>query len=381
MEDQCKPAVDHQRRLTHAIREVVKKEVIKLLDARIIYLVPHREWVSPVHCVPKKGGLTVVKNEDNELIPQRTMTGWRMCIDYRKLNKATKKDHFPQLFIDEMLERLANHANFCFLDGYLGFMQIPIHPDDQHKITFTCPYGTFACRRMPFSLCNAPASFQRCMMAVFSEFIEEIVEVFMDDFSIYGKTFMDCLANLDKVLTRCAEVDLVLNWEKCHFMVKQGIVLEHVISERGIEVDKAKVEMVEQLPPPIDVNSLRSFLDHAGFYRRFIKDILKITKPLTHLFQKDVAFDFDEKCLAAFRTLKSALVSAPIIQPPDWSQPFEIMCDASDYTVGTVLGQRKEGRVHAIYYASKTLNDAQLNYATTEKEFLAVVFAFEKFRS
>jgi hypothetical protein len=164
-------------------------------------------------------------------------------------------------------------------------------------------------------------------------------------------------------------------------MVKQGIVLEHVISERGIEVDKAKVEMVEQLPPPIDVNSLRSFLDHAGFYRRFIKDILKITKPLTHLFQKDVAFDFDEKCLAAFRTLKSALVSAPIIQPPDWSQPFEIMCDASDYTVGTVLGQRKEGRVHAIYYASKTLNDAQLNYATTEKEFLAVVFAFEKFRS
>jgi hypothetical protein len=173
------------------------------------------------------------------------------------------------------------------------------------------------------------------MMAVFSEFIEEIVEVFMDDFSVYGKTFMDCLANLNKVLTRCAEVDLVLNWEKCHFMVKQGIVLRHVISERGIEVDKAKVETVEQLPPPTEVKSLRSFLGHVGFYRRFIKDF---TKPLTHLLQKDVAFDFDEKCLAAFRTLKSALVSALIIQPPDWSQPFEIMCDASDYAVGAVLG-------------------------------------------
>jgi hypothetical protein len=193
------------------MREVVKKEVIKLLDAGIIYPVPHSEWLSPIHCVSKKGGLTVVKNEKNELIPQRTMIGWRMRIDYRKLNKATKKDHFPLPLIDEMLERLANNAYFCFLDGYSGFMQILIHPDDQHKITFTCPYGTFAYRRMPFGLCNAPVSFQCCMMAVFSEFIEEIVEVFMDDFSIYGKTFMNCLANLDKVLTRCAEVDLVLN--------------------------------------------------------------------------------------------------------------------------------------------------------------------------
>jgi hypothetical protein len=285
------------------MREVVKKEVIKLLDAGIIYPVLHSEWVSPVHCVPKKGGLTVVKNEKNDLIPQITVTVWWMCINYRKLNKATKKDHFPLPFIDEMLERLANHAYFCFLDGYSGFMQIPIHPDAQHKTTFTCPYGTFSYRMMPFGLCNALASFQHCMMVVFSEFIEEIVEVFKDDFSVYGKTFVDCLANLDKVLRSCAVVDLVLNWEKCHFMVKQGIVLGHVISERGIEVDKAKVEMVEQLPPPMDVKSLRSFLGHAGFYRRFIKDFSKITKPLTHLLQKDVVFYFDEKCLAAFRTI------------------------------------------------------------------------------
>jgi hypothetical protein len=196
------------------------------------------------------------------------------------------------------------------------------------------------------------------MMVVFSEFIKTIVELFMDDFSVYGKTFMDCLANMDKVLTMCAGVELVLNWEKCHFMVKQGIVLGHVISERGIEVDNAKVKTVEQLPPPTDVKSLRTFPGHARFYRRFIKDFSKITKPLMHLLQKDVAFDFDEKWLAALWTLKSALVSAPIIQPPEWSQPFEIMCDASDYAVGVVLGQRKEGRVHAIYYASKTLNEA-----------------------
>jgi hypothetical protein len=149
------------------------------------------------------------------------------------------------------------------------------------------------------------------MMAVFSEFIKEIVEVFMDDFSVYGKTFVYCLANLAKVLTRYAEVDLLLNWEKCHFMVKQGIMLEHVISERGIEVDKGKVDTVEQLPPPTEVKSLRSFLGHAGFHIRFIKDFSKITKTLTQLLQKDVALDFDEKCLAAFHTLKNILVSAP----------------------------------------------------------------------
>jgi hypothetical protein len=268
LEEQCKLIVEPQRRLSHAMREVVKKEV-KLLDAGIIYPVSHSEWVSPVHCVPKKGGIMVVKNEKDELIPQRIVTGWRMCIDYRKLNKATRKDHFPLPFIDEMLERLAKHSYFCFLDGYSGFMQVPIHPDDQQKTTFTCPYGTFVYRRMPFGLCNAPATFQRCMTAIFSDFIEEIMEVFMDEFSVRGTCFESCLKNLEKVIERCGEIDLLLNWEKCHFMVKQGIVLGHVISERGIEVDKAKIEMVEKLTPPTNIKSLRSFLRHA----RFIEDL------------------------------------------------------------------------------------------------------------
>ena len=136
-----------------------------------------------------------------------------MCIDYRKLKKATKKDHFPLPFIDEMLERLANHYFFYFLDGYSGYHQISIHPDDQSKTTFTCPYGTYAYRRMSFGLCNTLVSFQRCMMSIFSNMIEEIMKVFMDDFSVYGKTFDDCLENLDKVLQRCKEKHLVLNWE------------------------------------------------------------------------------------------------------------------------------------------------------------------------
>jgi hypothetical protein len=151
----------------------------------------------------KERGHDCGKNKKDELIPQRTVTGRWMCIDYQKLNKTIKKDHFPLPSIDEMLERLAKYSFFCFHDGYSGYHQILIHFDDQSKTTFTCPYGTYAYRRMPFGLCNAPASLQRCMMSIFSDMIEVIIEVFMDDFSVCGKTFDDCLENLDKVLQRC----------------------------------------------------------------------------------------------------------------------------------------------------------------------------------
>jgi hypothetical protein len=145
---------------------------------------------------------------------------------------------------------------------------------------------------MPFGLCNAPATFQRCMSTIFHGFCEEIVEVFMDDFSIYGTSFDNCLHNLDKVLHRCEETNLVLNWEKCHFMVNEGIVLRHKISERGIEVDRAKVEAIDKMPCPRDVKGIRSILGHDGFYRRFIKHFSKISKPLTNLLRKDVPFFF-----------------------------------------------------------------------------------------
>ncbi|KAK1647900.1 hypothetical protein QYE76_065705 [Lolium multiflorum] len=356
IEDGAKPVVEHQRRLIPKMKDVVRNEVLKLLEAGIIYPIADSRWVSPVHCVPKKGGITVVPNDNDELIPQRVVVGYRMCIDFRKVNKVTKKDHYPLPFIDQMLERLSKNTHFCFLDGYSGFSQIVVRAKDQEKTTFTCPYGTYAYRRMPFGLCNAPATFQRCMSAIFHGFCEKIVE-------------------------RCEETNLVLNWEKCHFMVNEGIVLGHKISERGIEVDRAKVEAIEKMPYPRDVKGIRSILGHAGFYRRFIKDFSKISKPLTNLLQKDVPFVFDDDCKEAFETLKKALTTAPVVEPPDWNLPFEIMCDASDFAVGVVLGQRVDKKLNVIHYASKTLDAAQRNYATTEKELLAVVFACDKFRS
>jgi hypothetical protein len=237
-----------------------------------------------------------------------------------------------------MLERLSKKTHFCFLDGYSGFSQIAVKKQDQEKTTSTCPYGTYVYRRMPFGLCNAPATFQRCMPAIFHGFCEEIVEVFMDDFSVYGTSFDNCLHNLDKVLERCEETNLVLNWEKCHFMVNEGIVLGHKLSERGTKVDRAKVEAIEKMPCPRDVKGIWSILGHVGFYRRFIKDFSKISKPLTNLLQKDVPFVFDDDCKEAFKILKKALITAPIVQPPDWNLPFDIICDASDFAVGAILG-------------------------------------------
>ena len=369
MEEDVKPSRQPQRRLNPIMKEVVKKEVLKLLDVGVIYPIADSKWASLTQVVPKKSGITVVTNENNELIPTCVTSGWRVCIDYRKLNAGTRKDHFPLPFVDQILERVAGHGFYCFLDGYSGYNQIEIALEDQEKTTFTCPFGTFAFRKMLFGLCNAPGTFQRCMMGIFSDMTEIILEIFMDDFSVFGDSYEGCLENLRKVLERFQEKNLVLNWEKCHFMVTQGIVLGHIVSKKGIEVDKAKVELISNLPTSKCVRDIRSFLGHTRFYRRFIKDFSVIARPLCNLLAK-----------AAFDKLKTMLVSPSIMRSPNWNLPFEIMCDASDYAIGVVLGQREDKKAFMIYYANKTLDSAQANYTTMEKEFLVVVFALEKFR-
>ncbi|GJV18765.1 reverse transcriptase domain-containing protein [Tanacetum coccineum] len=212
-----------------------------------------------------------------------------------------------------MLERLAGNEFYCFLDGFSGYFQIPIDPQDQEKTTFACPYGTFAYR----------------------------------------------VCHLDYVM-----------------------LLEpfNVIILSGIEVDRAKVDVIAKLPHPTTVKGVRSFLGHAGFYRRFIQDFSKISRPITHLLEKDTPFVFSQDCINAFETLKKKLTEAPILVVPDWNLPFELMCDASDFAIGAVLGQRKTKHFQPIHYASKMMTKAQIHYTTTEKEMLAVVYAFEKFR-
>ena len=211
LEDESKAVRQPQRRLNPHLQEVVRIEVLKLLQAGIIYPISDSTWVSPTQVVPKKSGVTTVKNEKGEELSTRLTTGWRVCIDYRRLNEVTRKDHFPLPFIDQLLERVSGHPFYCFLDGYSGYFQIEIAPEDQEKTTFTCPFGTYAYRRMPFGLCNAPATFQRCMLSMFSDMVERIMEVYMDDITVYGGDFEECLTNMEAILQRCIEKNLVLN--------------------------------------------------------------------------------------------------------------------------------------------------------------------------
>nr|GEV42383.1 reverse transcriptase domain-containing protein [Tanacetum cinerariifolium] len=220
-----------------------------------------------------------------------------------------------------MLERLAGNQYYCFLDGFSGYFQIPIDSKDQEKTAFTCLYKTFAYRRLPFGLCNTPGTFQRYMMAIFHDTIEKTMEVFMDDFSVFRNSFQSCLSHLEKMLKRCEDTYLCLNWEKSHFMVKECIVLGHKISKQGIKVDKAKVDVISKLPHPTTVKGIRSFLCHAGFYRRFIKDFSKIARRMTRLLEKDTPFIFSQGCVDAFQTLKRKLTEAPILIAPDWDMP------------------------------------------------------------
>ena len=279
-----------------------------------------------------------------------------------------------------MLDRLAGHPHYYFLDGYSSYNQISIALEDQEKTTFTSPYGTFAFRRMPFGLCNAPATFQRCMMSMFSDLGGEAMEIIMDDFLIHGSSFENFLENLETIHQRCQDKNLALNWEKCYFMVTESIVLVHKISTARLEVDQAKVSIIKTLLPPTTVQGIRSFLGNAGFYRIFIKDFSKIFRRLCILLEKDARFDFDELCKAAFDEIKSRLVAALIMITPNWNKEFEIMYDASDYAMGVLLRQRTKTMFKAIYYASKTFNETQDNYSTTEKEMLAMVFSCEKIR-
>ncbi|XP_074323163.1 uncharacterized protein LOC141660100 [Apium graveolens] len=290
---------------TSSDKPQVKKLELKPLPPNLKYMFLDDDESCPV----------IVGSALNDNQIAKLLTVLRMHRKAMGLNTATKNDHFPLRFIDQMLERLAKHKFLCYLDGYSGFFQIPIHPYDK-KTAFTYPYGTFAYRRVPFGLCNAPATFQHCMTTIFYEFIESIMEVFMDYFIVYGSNFDVCLHNLSKVLKRCEDVNLVLKWEKCHFMVNEGVVLGHLISEHGIQIDRAKIEVIEKLPPLVSVKGVRSFLGHAG-----------------------------------------------------------------DYAIGAVLGQRKDKVLHAVYYASKTLDAAQVNYATTEKKLLVIVYALDKFRT
>ncbi|WMV45549.1 hypothetical protein MTR67_038934 [Solanum verrucosum] len=298
----------YQRRLNPLMQEVVKKEITKWLDVGVVYPITDCKWVSPVQCVPKKRGITVVRNEKG----------------------------------------LARGEWYCLLDGYSEYNQIYMAPENEEKTTFTCPYVTYTFERMPFGLCNAPTTFQRCMLSIFTAMVEDSMKVVMDVFLVV----VIHLKHIWNILQRCVETNLVLNWDKCHFMVKEGIILGNKISGEGMQVDQAKVEVIAKQPPPISVKGVQKFLGHTCFYRVFIKDFSKVAYSLCKLLEKESTFNFDEIFLKSFLCLKEKQVSALIILTPYWSILFKLMCGTSGVVLRVVLGQRNGKLFHLVYYAS-----------------------------
>lgn len=212
IKEECRPIRQSQRRMNHALKNNIKDELHQLLDVGCIYLILNNQWVSMLFIFPKKNGM------------------WRICVDYRELNKATQKYHFPLSFIDQVLDTLVGKEFFFFLDGFDIYNQIQIAPEDQDKTTFTCPWRTFSYQILPFGLCNAPTTFQRAILGNFSNLVNDSVEIYMDEFTPYGNSFTESLKNLQKVLERCKKMHFSLSTIKCHMMMKEGIVLGHLPS-------------------------------------------------------------------------------------------------------------------------------------------------------
>jgi hypothetical protein len=270
------------------------------------------------------------------VVPKKVTEKWRIYVDFRDLNKATLKDYFPLPFIDQVLDTLSGKKYFSFLDGYSGYNQILIAPEDNDKTTFTCPSGNYAYRVLPFGLCNAPTTFQQAVLGIFADIIHDCLEVYMDDFTVYGNTYQEDLDNLQKVLIRCQEMNLSLSHEKCKMLLTEGVVLGHHVSSEGIKFDPVKIEVIVRLPPLKAQKEVRIFLGHVGYYERFIENFTKIVAPIIGLLIKDADFLWTKQCQTSFETLKAKMSMALVIRGANWSLPFHISTDASDIAIGGV---------------------------------------------
>ena len=361
------PVRQRQYRLNPRYSLMVKEDIDRLLEAEFIYPVVNSEWVSPIVVVPKKVGA------DGKV-------KIRVCQDFRKLNASTKKDYFPIPFTDIILDHVSGHECYSFLDGFSGYNQVFIRPEDQLKTTFTTEWGTFAFNQMPFGLCNAPGTFQRLMMDIFQDFLRHFLEVFIDDFAVFRKR-LDHLGYLKKTFERCRETNLKLHPGKCFLGMESGVLLGHVVSKTGLEVDLDKVKVILTLTAPGNVREIRGFLGCVGYYRRFIKDYARKALPLTELLKKEEDFRWNPERQTAFEELKLSLSQAPILSPPDWTKEFHVTLDASGWCLGAILWQLDDSsRESPVYYASRQMSLAEKKYTTTEREALAMIYACKKFR-
>lgn len=362
------PIVSKTYRYPEIHKSEVNRQVFKMLRDEIIRpsISP---WSSPLWVVPKK--LDASGNRK-----------WRVVIDYRKLNNVTVGDAYPLPNISEILDQLSHSQYFTILDLASGFHQIKMKKEDCAKTAFSTPTGHYEFNRMPFGLKNAPATFQRVMNNILAGLTGTQCFVYLDDIVIYASNLTDHETKLKNIFKTLQRNNLKLNPDKCEFLRKEVTYLGHLITSDGVKPDPIKTRVIEEFPSPTDTTTVKSFLGLAGYYRRFIENFAVITRPLTKLLKKDVQFRWTTEQQTAVNTLKQKLVSVPILQYPDFSREFILTTDASGFAIGYILSQFNSDANFdlPIAYASRTLNHAESNYNTTERELLAIVWSINHFR-
>jgi len=343
-------------------KEFIDKELERMQRLELIRK-SYSEWASPIVLVKKKDG------------------GLRFCVDYRELNKQTRKDSYPLPKIKEMLDTLNGAQWFSTLDLASGFWQVPIRPEDVHKTAFTTFRGTFEFLTMPFGLCNAPATFQRLMDKVLRDYVWQSVVVYMDDVNVFSKSWKDHLDHLRNVFECIKKAGLKLNPEKCKFGSEELKFLGHIIKKEGIQMDPEKLEAVSNFPIPKNLTQLKSFLGLTGWYRMFVKNYAVRTAPMRELCKKDATFRWGSRQQKAFEDLKHCMTSEPIVLAyPDFSKPFILHTDASKYGLGAMLTQKDDReREQVIAYGARATTRSEQNYGITELECLAVKWAIKRY--
>jgi ribonuclease HI len=363
LKEETKPFRQKLRQMNPKLAPLVQQELQKMLEAGIIAQTRHSSWCSNLVVARKKNGKI------------------RICIDFRNLNIACTKDHYPLPKMETLLQRVTGSGMISMLDGFSGYNQIRLKAEDRHKTTFTTPWGTFEYLRMPFGLSNAGATFQRAMDYAFRGLIGKIIEIYQDDLTVFSKDGKTHIDHLRQVLDRCREFGISLNPAKSVFGVTEGKLLGHIISKEGVKLDPERVEAISRVPLPPTKKALQSFLGQTNFVHRFIPNYAEIMKPIYKLLKKDVKFEWKEESRQAFETIKTAICEAPVLISPDYNKDFLIFSFASEDTIAGVLLQKNDqGHEQPIAYFSRALQNSELKYPMFEKQAYALVQSLKHFR-
>lgn len=360
------PIYTKSYRYPYVHKEEVRRQIDEMLNQGIIRP-SYSPWSSPVWIVPKKKDASGRQK-------------WRLVIDYRKLNEKTISDRYPIPNITEILDKLGRSMYFSTLDLASGFHQIEMDPRDTKKTAFTVEGGHFEYIRMPFGLKNAPSTFQRVMDNVLKELSGTICLVYLDDIIVFSTSLQEHMESLKKVFQRLREANLKVQMDKSEFLHKEIAFLGHIVTREGIKPNPDKIDAIKHYPIPKTQKEIKAFLGLLGYYRKFIKDFAKLTKPFTECLKKGKSVALTDNYVKTFQICKDLLSNDPILQYPDFSKPFVLTTDASNYAIGAVLSQGPIGGDKPICYASRTLTNSETNYSTIEKELLAIVWATKYFR-